>query len=241
MRGFRASWLHMRECHPRKKGTGTDVREQLSDEDSSETKRSEAARSDDSFVNGIKRECEEEVIIEGGEVQHQEGKDDLKQEGAEKGEVKEEPDFFCFQCIVCDAAYWDRDHLKTHLWRHVNAVVPTPQHYTRVYTKSWTETTFWVCPRCDKKLPGLATLLVHNRSVHGMETGLECPVCRKNDFSKKFQLRTHLYTHNENKLPCEVGYFILGSLGNLTIYSQYLFVYSTAVSCSATTRKCSAT
>ncbi len=61
----------------------------------------------------------------------QEGIHIIEGKGVKEEDVGGERRTDCFQCVVCSKAYRRRDHLKTHVWRHVNAVVPTPVHQTR--------------------------------------------------------------------------------------------------------------
>ncbi len=123
----------------------------------------------------------------------------------EVDEEEENTNVDCYQCVVCDKAYKQRDHLKTHVWRHVNAVVATPLHQTRKYNRSWAETNWWKCRLCPDSTPqicGLNSMVEHNKKVHGMPTGFVCPVCDKRDFRTKGLLRAHVMTHCEDKRPC---------------------------------------
>jgi hypothetical protein len=36
-------------------------------------------------------------------------------------------------CVVCDKVFARRDHLKNHVWRHVNRVRETPRHSIRTF------------------------------------------------------------------------------------------------------------
>ena len=53
-------------------------------------------------------------------------------------------------------------------------------------------------------MDGLSSVIDHMRLVHDSPTGLICPICDKERFVRREQLRFHIQVHNELKRPCEV-------------------------------------
>ncbi len=53
-------------------------------------------------------------------------------------------------------------------------------------------------------MDGLSSVIDHMRLVHDSPTGLVCPICDKERFVRREQLRFHIQVHNELKRPCEV-------------------------------------
>ena len=115
-------------------------------------------------------------------------------------------------CVLCPLTFEDENSLRSHLRQnHSKKSVslqgrkkpkpPPKKKNTRKYQKSYSETTSFKCKRCDEISVGLNAFAHHNWAVH--EAGLECPVCDRAEFRRKDQLRAHVQTHNENKLPCE--------------------------------------
>jgi ribosomal protein L36 len=52
---------------------------------------------------------------------------------------------------------------------------------------------------------GLSAFIDHMKQVHNSSTGLVCPICEKDRFVRREQLRFHIQVHNELKRPCEVS------------------------------------
>ena len=65
-------------------------------------------------------------------------------------------------CPICPKTFRKIDHLKNHVWRHVNRVFPGTSKHADMATStlgrgkpSWTEEREWPCKRCDKSIKGI--------------------------------------------------------------------------------------
>lgn len=121
-----------------------------------------------------------------------------------KGEEDEE------WCPVCPKAFKRKDHLKNHLWRHVNRVYQgTPKHTDTGGSlvgfgrgkPSWTEEKMWQCRRCDKQVKGISEFVQHLDTFHPNQCGIVCPVCDK-ELPSKRRLKVHMVLHSDKKATC---------------------------------------
>ena len=136
---------------------------------------------------------------------------------------------FCF--IIISPHYFQafgrKDHLKNHVWRHVNKV-----HESTLYgaegrkgdhrslggpgrgSSGWSEEFMCVCIRCESKeeFKGITNFSEHMLTFH-LDVGIVCPVCDKQPFNSKKLLKTHLILHTDRKSCCPVSHRV--SINNL--------------------------
>ena len=76
--------------------------------------------------------------------------------------------------------------------------------------------------------------LIFFQLIHGQPLGFVCPICGKKQFARRDHFRTHVSTHNNQKLPCEVHHnkyilnavciryiVIMANLSNLIIFLKF--------------------
>lgn len=120
-------------------------------------------------------------------------------------ELEQEP------CPLCSKAFKKIDHLKNHVWRHVNRVFPgTPKHADMIANAlgrgkpSWTEEREWPCKRCDKSVRGITDFVEHLEIMHPNQCGIVCPICDK-ELPSKRRLKIHVVIHSDKKATCPVS------------------------------------
>ena len=59
--------------------------------------------------------------------------------------------------------------------------------------------------------------------IHGEPLGFVCPICGKKQFARRDHFRTHVSTHNNQKLPCEVSIYCY-----LYYFNETIFIYQMA-------------
>ena len=136
-------------------------------------------------------------------------------------ELEQEP------CPICSKTFKKIDHLKNHVWRHVNRVFPgTPKHADMIANTlgrgkpSWTEEREWPCKRCDKTVRGITDFVEHLEIMHPNQCGIVCPICDK-ELPSKRRLKIHVVIHSDKKATCPVSFDI-----NFTTFFTTGFFFS---------------
>ena len=113
-------------------------------------------------------------------------------------------------CPICPKTFTKIDHLKNHVWRHVNRVFPGTSKHADMATStlgrgkpSWTEEREWPCKRCDKNIKGITEFVDHLDTIHPNQCGIVCPICDK-ELPSKRRLKIHVVIHSDKKATCPV-------------------------------------
>ena len=119
----------------------------------------------------------------------------------------------CAICVLCGKAFGRRDHLKNHVWSHVNKVrtggCPRRLADANKFKGQGPSFLTFTCKLCpgDLAIEGLKAYCDHVGLIHPQIPQFQCPTCEK-EFANFRLLRCHYILHTELKKGCPVSHEI---------------------------------